>query len=150
MTPQSAAHAAALELTQEALQGVLGSAFRARPQLPLALDPDSEPEPDLTVVRGAARDRWDQRPTSAALVVEISDATLEFDRNRKKSPYAQHGIPEYWVLNLKDHTLEVYREPHKPSGGEATYGLVRKVTDRESIAPLASPTTPIRIADLLR
>jgi len=143
ITPQSAAHAAAVELVQGALQA-LGSAYRVRVQLPLALGADSEPEPDLAVVTGSPRTRADHHPATAILVVEVADTTLDFDRTRKQAIYAQAEIPEYWILNLVNRLLEVYREPQ-----ESAYRATLRLTPGESIAPLAAPAVQIKVSELL-
>jgi Uma2 family endonuclease len=80
-------------------------------QTPLAFDPDSEPEPDLAVVVGTPRDYRAHHPTTAVLIMEVSDTTLAFDRRQKGSLYARAGILDYWILNLNRRMLEVYRSP---------------------------------------
>lgn len=143
MTPQSAAHAAAVELAQSALQA-LGREYWVRVQLPLALGVESEPEPDLAVVAGPPRTRAGHHPTAAALVVEVADTTLDFDRTRKHEMYARARIPEYWIVNLVDRVLEVYRESQGP-----TYRTVLRLAPGEAIAPLAAPAASLKIGDLL-
>jgi Uma2 family endonuclease len=91
-----------------------------RIQLPLALSEYDEPFPDLAVVSGSPRDYLAQHPTSALLVVEVSEASLKTDREVKGSLYASAGIPEYWILNLRERVLEVYREP--TADARAVYG----------------------------
>lgn len=68
---------------------------------PLVVGDDSEPEPDLAIVPGTPRD-YPDHPTSALLVVEVSDTTLALDRGQKRRLYAAAGITDYWVLNLVD------------------------------------------------
>lgn len=84
--------------------------YHARVQNPLRLGA-RELIPDLAIVVGAPEDYRRQHPTHALLVVEIADTTLEFDRTRKLPLYAGAGIPECWILNLRERVLEVYREP---------------------------------------
>ena len=108
MTPQSSRHAAAVQLAQKALERVYGDGFAVRVQMPLAIDPDSEPEPDLAVVRGGPRDYRDAHPRDAVLVIEVADTSLAHDRGRKKEVYARCGIPAYWIVNLVDEGVEVY------------------------------------------
>ena len=81
-------------------------------QEPITLD-DSEPVPDVVVVRGNTRDYLERHPGSQdlALIVEIADSTLERDRTSKKRLYARAGIPVYWIVNLPEQKLEVYTEP---------------------------------------
>src|SRR5262245_24175981 len=80
MTPQNSGHATAVSLVEIALRRAFATAAYVRAQLPLALDPDSEPEPDIAVVAGSPRDYRDAHPSSALLVVEVADASLVFDR----------------------------------------------------------------------
>jgi Uma2 family endonuclease len=143
MTPQSAAHAAAIELVQHALHKAV-PALSVRVQSPLALGAESEPEPDVAVVPGSPRTRADRHPSSAVLVVEIADTTLTFDRTRKQAIYAQARIPDYWIVNLVERVLEVYREPEGPA-----YRTVLRLSVGETIAPIAVPTTRIAVGDLL-
>lgn len=108
---QSVPHAAAISLTHEVLRSVFSEGHWVRNQAPLTFSSSSEPEPDIAVVAGEIRDHSGGHPTTALLVVEISDATLAFDRRKKASLYAQAGIADYWVVNLVNRQLEVYRRP---------------------------------------
>ena len=121
-----------------------------RVQLPLALDPDSEPEPDVAVVAGEARAFIEAHPASAALVVAVSDSTLAYDRLQKGAIYARAGIAEYWIANVNDHVLEVHREPapmsDQPLGHH--YRSVTRLTPAEDITPRAA-RAPIHVGDLL-
>jgi Uma2 family endonuclease len=151
MTPQGSVHATALLLAEEALRAAFHSGTHVRIQLPLALDPSSEPEPDVTVVLGSPRDYRDAHPTSALLVVEIADTTLPYDREQKGSVYARAGITEYWIVNLLNQRVEVYRDP--TSAPQARYGWayrsVLQFVQGDHISPLAAPQARVAIADLL-
>jgi Uma2 family endonuclease len=145
MTPQSSLHATGVRLIEEALRSAFGRGFDCRVQMPLVLDPDSEPEPDLAVVRGTPRDFRDAHPTTAVLVVEVADTSLGHDRRRKAPAYARHGIPELWIVDLRAGGVEVHREP-----SEGAYRSVARLGREGSIRPLAAPTGPaIPLADLL-
>jgi len=149
--PQGSLHGVAIELADSALRAALGPGWRVRVQLPVALDDDSEPEPDLSVVIGDPRDGRHQHPSRPALVVEVAESSLLFDREAKGPLYARAGLPEYWIVNLVDGVLEVHRDPRAVSGslGDWRYAT-RLVLDRASVAvPLAAPTARIRVADLL-
>jgi Uma2 family endonuclease len=151
VTPQGSAHATAVRLAEEALRAAFGAGFDVRVQMPLALDAASEPEPDVAVVRGSPRDYRDHHPATALLVVEVADTTLAHDRERKASLYARAGIAEYWIVNLLDRRLEVYRDPAprpeaRPDSG---YREVRSHAASERISPQASPRTAFQVADLL-
>ena len=116
----------------------------ARGQLPLALGPLAEPEPDLAVVPGTIDDYRNRHPGAAVLVVEIADTSLEFDRTRMAEMYARSEIPEYWILNLVDHQLVVFREPR-----ENRYGVHLMLGADSSISPLAAPEARLQILSLL-
>lgn len=149
MTPQNSPHAATIGNTQRALERLFGPNVWVRVQMPLIIDPNSEPEPDLAVVPGAPADYRDEHPRTAMLVVEVSDSTLPLDRDRKRALYARAGIPEYWIVNLADRCLEVYRDPVTPPGQPGSYRVSQKLGPSESLAPLAAATTTITVSDLL-
>ncbi|MCS6920141.1 MAG: Uma2 family endonuclease [Fimbriimonadales bacterium] len=116
--------------------------WHARIEKPLRLG-DSEPIPDIAIVPGRPRDYLSQHPTTALLVIEIASSSLPKDRLRKRPIYAQAGIPEYWIVNLQQRQLEVYREP---AGSE--YKSIRYYTLDESISPLFEPEWAIPVAEL--
>jgi Uma2 family endonuclease len=145
MTPQGSVHATVILLVQNALRLAFGPAFSIRPQLPIALTPDSEPEPDLAVVSGNPLDYWNQHPATALLLVEVSDTTLERDRQRKGSLYARAGVQDYWIVNLIDRCVEVYREPR-----EGTYRSCQRFFIGDSLAPLSAPGAIIPVAGIFK
>lgn len=120
MSPQGSRHYTLLHMLTERLRKAYPEAFYVRSQAPLALGTESEPEPDIAVVEGSPRDYMDEHPRSAVLVVEVADASLLKDRGPKTSLYARHGIPEYWILNVEDACLEVYRDPARGTYREKT------------------------------
>lgn len=144
MSPQKSFHATAISLIEEILRSVFRSGYIVRTQMPLALDEHSEPEPDVAVVPGQARDYTHAHPTMAALVVEVADTTLRLDRKIKQAVYARNDIAEYWIVNLQDHCLEVYRNPQ----GEQ-YQSQTVLQRGETLAPLTRPDYRIAVTDLL-
>src|ERR1700674_994220 len=108
--PQNNPHATAISLGLHALQKALAPDWHVRVQLPIALDDESEPEPDLAIVAGGPRVDMDH-PSQPALVVEVADSSLALDREHKGSLYARARLPEYWIVNLVDRVLEIYRDP---------------------------------------
>jgi Uma2 family endonuclease len=149
--PQHSPHATATRLAQEALGAAFGQGWDVRAGLPLALGPSSEPEPDVSVVRGSPRDFRDAHPTSAVLVVEVAQTSLRLDRTGKAHVYAKAGVPDYWIVNLLTGVLEVYRDPVAidPERRRWEYRMVRSLGPGESISPLAAPHASIAVADLL-
>ena len=117
---------------------------------PLIIDPASEPEPDLAVVFGAPREYVNEHPRTALLVIEISDTSLDKDRNRKLPLYAQAGIPEYWIVNLVDQCLEVYRDPVSSQNEQpAQYRTSITLGAKDNVSPSAQPEHTIAVSDLL-
>lgn len=145
--PQGSVHAATLMHLHAVLTRAFGGGYHVRPQLPIALDAASEPEPDLAVVPGSAKDYRDSHPSKPVLVVEIAETSLTLDRRRKARLYASAGIPEYWILNLRDRVLEVYRQP-EPGRQGGKYRSVR-LFKSSAVSPLRAPKARIRVVDLL-
>src|SRR5262245_61335561 len=149
--PQHSPHATAILLVYRALDRAFGQGWTVRPQLPVALDEESEPEPDLCVVRGTPRDYRDAHPERPVLIVEIAMSRLGFDRDHKGSLYARAGIRDYWIVNLTDRRVEVYREP-VPDAAAAFGWRYRSATEHgpaESVSPLAVSAALVAVADLL-
>lgn len=125
--------------------------FHVRVQLPLRLSDGSEPEPDIAIVAGPIGSGDVGGPTSALLVIEISDSTLCFDRTIKASLYASAGVPEYWILNLVNNRLERHREPVEdalqPHGW--MYGTVEFSNAEAIVAPLCAPDVSMIVSELL-
>jgi Uma2 family endonuclease len=112
-------------------------------QNPLVLA-DSEPEPDLALY--TRRDRGKARPSEVHLVVEVAEASLEFDRTVKQALYAEAGIREYWIVNLIDEQLEVFRQPRM----DGTYGQPAVFGVGQTVAPLDFPGVGIQVAELFQ
>lgn len=147
--PQNDPHARAIELVADTLRAAFGPGWRIRVQLPLALGTDSEPEPDVTVIRGTARDAKPGHPSTAALVVEVADSSVRLDRGLKARVYARARIADYWVVNLVDRTVEVHREPTTERRRPARYQIVRVARPGDRLVPLAAPSAVVPVADLL-
>src|SRR5881628_4241608 len=109
--PQGAAHYTAIRKSAKALEAAFGPGWEVRTEGPIGLDEDSEPEPDVAVVPGSPEDYSRAHPSRPVLTVEVSESSLAVDRQRKGSLYARAGLEDYWVLNLVDRVLEVYRRP---------------------------------------
>jgi Uma2 family endonuclease len=105
-------------------------------QDPIHLDDYSEPEPDLAIVRGTVLDYADRhpRPSDIHLLVEVADSTLKQDCEIKDKLYAQAGIPDYWVVDLKNRQLNIFRNP-----ASTVYTSYLILTEPNQISPLAFP-----------
>jgi Uma2 family endonuclease len=149
--PQGSRHAAAIRRVLTALRRVLGDAWQIDSQLPFALDADSEPEPDISVVPGDPGAYRDNHPSRAVLIVEIAERCYRIDRGYKASLYARAGIADYWIVDLVHDALEVHREPE--ASPAARYGwryrTVETLHPPAAVAPLIAPDRAILVADLL-
>lgn len=150
MAPQGSDHYQTIERVADVLANVFGSGFWIRRQGPLRLNDASEPEPDISVVTGKMADYRDH-PTTALLVVEVSESTLQFDRSEKAGFYARSGLADYWIVNLVEKQLEVYREPTADSAVASGYKYrdvsIKKAA--EFILALGDPQKKVSVADLL-
>ncbi len=151
MSPMGTEHATAVTLTAHVLERALGPGFFMRCQMPFGASARSEPEPDVAAIAGRIRDFASSHPTAAALVVEVADSSLAYDRNEKGSVYAKAGVADYWIVNLIDRQLEACRTPR--SDRDAVYGASYRdkgvLTITEHVAPLIRPEAVIAVADLL-
>ncbi len=151
MSPMGSPHATAVALAAHRLEAAFGPGYFARWQMPFVVSNTSEPEPDVALVQGSVRDYTNQHPTSAVLIVEVADTSLSYDRETKGSLYAKGGIQDYWIINLVDDQLEVYRNP--VADPDALYGMryasSQILREHDQIAPLALPRVHIFVADIL-
>ncbi|MFT3787808.1 MAG: Uma2 family endonuclease [Tepidisphaeraceae bacterium] len=122
--------------------------FTVRPGLPFIAVDDSEPEPDLCVVPVTA-EASTEHPSTCLLLIEVSEATLAFDRDGKLKLYAESGVADYWIVNLIDRQIEVYRHPHQIADGTWSYDapVIRK--PGETVDLLALPGATLAVDDLL-
>lgn len=148
MSPVGEPHVRGVVLAMEALRAVLPPGHYIRPQMPLDFGADGEPEPDLALVAGTLRDPV-VMPTTAALVVEVSDTSLHYDTTTKVELYAAANVPEYWVVDLVNRRLLVFRDPAAVSAGGTTYRTLLTYHAADTVSPLAAPATAVRVADLL-
>jgi Uma2 family endonuclease len=151
MPAQFDIHLASITLTADSLRAAFGSGHWVRVQGSLDLSPHGIPDPDLAVTLGSPRGAARPIATSALLVVEVSESTLPYDRGGKANLYAAGGIADYWIVNLVQRQLEVYRDPVADSTQSFGYRYNSRTildpTDR--VSPLAAPHASITVADLL-
>jgi Uma2 family endonuclease len=149
LSPQNWPHASTVARVEEVLRQALGTGFWVRTQLPMLFGA-SEPEPDVSVVPGRNQD-YSDHPSTAVLIVEVSDSNLTYDRTRKASLYARAGIGDYWIVNLVNNQLEVYRDPRpdatQPYGHG--YGNTTTLVPPATVSPLAAPPVALAVAHLL-
>jgi Uma2 family endonuclease len=151
MSPMGSLHRTAITLAAEILRNIFVGMYFISIQCPMDLGETSDPEPDIAVISGEIRDYKYSHPTSAVLIVEVADTSLDYDRNRKSGLYARAGIEDYWIINLNSSRLEVYRnpisDPEKPYG--YSYSSIHIFTALDSVSPLGFPQSVISVADLL-
>ena len=131
--PISPAHNYAVKSLSDQLSACLGEDATVFAPGPLQLDGDSEPQPDLLVLKPPAERYRERHPTASdvLLLIEVSNATLQTDRTTKLQLYAGAGIPEYWILNLQKPQLEMHRDPDRQ---EARYREVKTLSEGEVAA----------------
>jgi Uma2 family endonuclease len=144
-------HATAEALTEEALRRIFTTGYVVRTEKPLPLGQSTDPVPDVAVVAGSIRDFAQAHPTTAVLVVEISDSSLDYDTTDKASLYAAAGIADYWVVDLVNRRLVVMRDPVVDAAARhgSRYSTMNAFVVGQSVAPLAVPAATIAVADLL-
>ncbi len=149
MPNQKSGHYATIDKSSRCLEKAFGPGFWVRTQAPLSLGVNSDPNPDISVVVGTRDDYLQDHPTTALLAVEASDSTLRYDRSSKGSIYATAKIADYWILNLADRKLEIYRRPQPDAKSEFGYPYqdVTSLSLSDTISPLAVQTT-ILVSDL--
>jgi Uma2 family endonuclease len=146
MVPQEPPHASNTSSFGNNLVILFSGKAWIRTQLPISIAPNSEPEPDIAVVRIDDRCYRDRHPTpeDVFLVIEIADSTLYRDRNRKAKIYASAGIGEYWIVNVNARQVIVLREPQ---GDMYQSEQIFAASDR--ISAVAFPEIDIELQHLL-
>ncbi len=116
-------------------------------QNPLRMDDHSEPEPDFMLLKPSEDDYTSRhpRPDDVFLLIEVSDATLDFDRDEKLPAYGRAGVAEVWIADLKNGTIEVYRDPHFTG-----YGSKNILYSGDLAVPQAFPDVVVSVAELLK
>jgi Uma2 family endonuclease len=149
--PMCPYHASGISLAEYTIRAVLPPGWIVRTQAPVSLDDESEPEPDVAVVPGRPGDYSEEHPVRPVLIVEVAESSVSFDRGRKGSLYARAGLEDYWIVNLVDRVLEVYRDPAPDPAAYYgwAYRSVVTLTPPAVAAPLAFPASRIAVADLL-
>lgn len=146
MSPIGERHAACVDALSELLREKLLRSVTIRVQNPIRLNDFSEPQPDVTVLKRRDDFYRDAHPTPAdvLLLIEVSDTTIEYDRQVKVPLYARAGVPEVWVVNLADEQIEVYRDPQ---GGE--YKAAARAARGEELAAVAVGGLRVGVSEIL-
>ena len=146
MPPIGPAHAWEVALSTKLFFSLEDERFIVQSQNPVHLDDGSEPQPDIMLIRPRAEGYGAAHPTPSdvLLVVEVSDSSLEYDRQTKAHLYGRAGIPETWVKNLPEDCIERFTEPGPE--GYAQHSVHRR---GETLTPLSLPDLELAVADLL-
>ena len=120
MSPQRPFHAASVQRSSRLLFKLLGDRAEIRIQLPVILGDDSEPEPDVAVVRFDDNEYSFRHPEAADiyLLIEVADSTIAKDRQQKARIYAKNQVLEYWILDVQKRQVYVFRQPDDGIYGE--------------------------------
>ena len=112
---------------------------------PVELEQYSAPQPDIVLVPMSRRNaRRHPTPEEVFLIIEVADTSLQYDREEKRRAYAATDIREFWLLNLEDDVLEIYRQPDGPAYREQII-----VPSTGAASPLAFPDITIALADII-
>ena len=144
--PQNSPHSTGISAIEALLATIMPHGVYRITQMPLWLGDRSMPEPIIAIVEGSFRDFEKNTPTTATLVVEVSNTTLHFDRSEKLSLYASANVTEYWILDLNSRKLEVYRIPDRSVG---RYLQKRILSENDFVSPAFAPGCENSIEDLL-
>lgn len=146
MSPIGDRHAGCVDFLTAGFCAALGAGAVVRIQGPVRLGPESEPQPDVAILRPRADfyRHGHPGPADVLLIVEVSDTTREHDRDVKIPDYGEAGIPEAWRVDLVEEVIEVYRRP-----GPGGYHEVRRYRRGESVSCLAFPVCVFRVEDIL-
>ena len=115
--PNNPAHTYSTERSRETVEHVLPKGYFVNVQQPITTA-TSEPEPDVAVIRGSREAYLAHHPypENIALIIEVSDSTLKYDRTTKQRLYAKAGVKLYWIVNLVEKQLEIYTQPSSEKG----------------------------------
>lgn len=142
MSPSGSRHAACVEKMSEQLKRLLQGQAMVRAQNPIVLGTYSEPEPDIAVVRRKDNYYADRHPIPEEifLLIEVSDTSLEKDRQVKSTIYATAQIPAYWIVNLDKQEIEVYRQAVE---GEYQFSHIYTINDEVTV-PFVEKAVPVQ------
>jgi Uma2 family endonuclease len=144
--PTDPPHASGITRVDTALRRALGERAVIRVQQPFIVGGYSVPEPDVAVVPGTEADYDTQHPTQALLIVEVAASSLPQDRLTKSRIYAAAQVPEYWVINLRDRCVEVFRDP---DAAKRLYRKRQEAQRGDGIDLAAMPDVSVRVDELL-
>jgi Uma2 family endonuclease len=128
-------HSVCNTLLWQELYKLIGGRAILRVQEPIILPADSEPQPDVAIVRNQEDNYLSSHPypEDILLLIEVADSTLKYDQETKLRLYAEAGISDYWIVNLANNQLETYSQPYQEHDGQFNYRLKRIYLQNESV-----------------
>src|SRR5882672_1724045 len=141
MSPQNRPHAGVIQILNRILTPALLGRADVRVQLPFNVGDDSVPEPDFAVVEPIRYTK--AHPDRAFLIIEVADSSLKIDRDEKLELYTGAGVPEYWIVNLAEGTIERHSEP-----AHGAYGRLTTFRRGETVQILAFPDVAVRVDEV--
>ena len=146
MAAKGTAHASAVTRTEQLLRQLLGDRVLLRFQDPIRLNNYSEPEPDIAVVQIDPLDYADHHPTPSEvyLVIEVADSSFQKDCGLKATAYARSHLSDYWVLDVTERKLHVFRSPSQDG-----YQSETVLREDATVSPLQFPNAIAIVQDLL-
>lgn len=145
MAPPSPLHNAIVHHVQEVLTRSLPAGTLVRTQMTFLAGPKSVPEPDVAVVPGRNSDYLRRHPSRVHLLVEVADSSLAQDRLTKSAIYARAGVPTFWIVNLRDCSVECFSEPDQIG---RRYGRTMRAMGNDRLPLDAFPDVVIRAGEL--
>lgn len=145
MPPEGETHAYYNSEVGDYLRAILGDRVKIREAHPITLPNDSEPIPDLAIVKplGTVYLEHHPYPDNIFWLIEFSNTTISKDLNEKKAVYGEAGIAEYWVVNLKDKACSIFRDLQ-----DGIYTQFRSINSGV-VSPQAFPDVEIQVRRLM-
>ncbi|MBI5206287.1 MAG: Uma2 family endonuclease [Candidatus Firestonebacteria bacterium] len=146
MTPIGTKHASCVKRIIELLNDRLLKRVTIGVQDPIDLNEQTEPEPDITILKKRADFYAEHHPfpEDVLLIIEVADSSIDYDRTIKIPLYAKSGIKEVWLINLIENIIEVYRNP-----SQAGYKFCEKVYREDAISPLCFSDINIKASEIV-
>lgn len=146
MTPIGSTHSGCVAYLTNTFAARLGGRVIVNPQNPVRLARDTEPQPDLVLLKPRPDFYRLSHPTvhEVLLLVEVADSSIKFDRDVKQPIYAQDGIPEVWIVNLGERRIHVYRDL-----AQGQYRDIFDVTGTGRLHPLVFPDCELAADEIL-
>ncbi len=146
MSPINVPHALCVNRLNTQLSAILAGRAIVSVQNPIQLDEYSLPQPDVALWKPPSDEYYNRLagPLEVLLVIEVADSSIRYDRKDKARLYGTAGIADYWIVNLSERRIEVYREP-QPDG----YRTTTRYAPGETISPLAFPDVALNVDEVL-